>query len=49
MKVKIVSAFLEILKTFQVIKNRKCYFGALTVNYKQSGLSKKSDTVLNCK
>ena len=28
---------------------RKCYFWVLAVKYKQSGLSKNADTVLDCK
>ena len=53
---KTVPAFFEILKTFQVIKIkycrfrlRKCYYRVLVVKYKQSGLLKNADTVLNCK
>ena len=48
--------FFEILKVFQVItiklrrfRLRKCYFGVFAVKYKQSGLSKNADTVLDCK
>ena len=51
-----MSAFFEILKSFQVItiklrhfRLQKCYFGVLAVKYKQSGLSKNADTVLDCK
>ena len=48
--------FFKILKTFQVItikfrlfRLRKCFLGVLAVKYKQSGLSKNVDTVLDCK
>ena len=34
------------LRRFQL---RKCYLGVLAVKYKQSGLSKNADTVLDCK
>ena len=51
-----MSAFLKILKSFQVItiklrrfRLRKCYFWVLAVKYKQSGLSRIADTVLDCK
>ena len=48
--------FYEILKKFQVITIKlrrfrlwKCFFGVLAVKYKQSGLLKNADTVLDCK
>ena len=56
LKFKPYQCFYEILKIFQVITIklrrfllRKCYLGVLAVKYKQSGLSKIADTVLDCK